>query len=75
MRSAAWFGLEWKFVLIHGVVRSDFEVECIEKCGVQTIPLHEVLADLRHENATGIRGLAGTDLSEIIEYYNAMTAR
>ncbi|MFM9428251.1 hypothetical protein RCH10_004713 [Variovorax sp. GrIS 2.14] len=32
--------------------------------------LHKILANLRHKDAKGIRGVAGTDLSEIIEYYN-----
>ncbi len=70
LRSSAWPGLKWRCVLVHGVVKDPFEVECIGECNVETMPLHKILANLRHRDARGIRGMAGTDLSEIIEYYN-----
>lgn len=35
-------------------------------------PPHDLLTRLRHDTAKGIRGGAGTDLSEIIEYFHSL---
>ena len=74
MRSAAWPNLAWTHVFVHGIVLDLFEVQCVADCGVTIVPLYKVLAALRHRDAHRIRGVAGTDLSEIIEYYNAHVA-
>lgn len=69
VREAAWPGLEWKFKFVHAEVRWPAEVEAIARNGVEVIPLHRVLKELGQSGASGIRGGAGTDLSEIIEYF------
>jgi hypothetical protein len=66
-RETAWRGLSWKFILVHAVVKWPEEIEAIGKAGVEIIPLHRVLADLG-ETST-LRGGAGTDLSDVIEYF------
>jgi hypothetical protein len=42
----------------------------MRELGVSTIPLFEVLVALQHMPGA-ITGGAGTDLAELIEYYNA----
>ena len=69
-RELAWPGQTWKYVLVHAVVREPEELELIESLGVDIVPLHKVLTELGHDEATGIRGGAGTDFSEVIEYFN-----
>ena len=68
-RNQAWPEQNWSFVLVHAVVREAEELKAIAACGVRLVPLHAVLQDLEHGAATGIRGNAGTDFSEIIEYF------
>ncbi|WP_020474752.1 hypothetical protein [Zavarzinella formosa] len=68
-RAAAWAGLNWKFVLVHAAVRWPAEVEAISRNGVEVIPLHRVLCELGQSESPGLRGSAGTDLSEVIEYF------
>lgn len=68
-REMAWPGLKWKYLLIHAIVREPLELQLIQGHGVEIIPLHRVLVELGHGLATGIRGGAGTDLSEVIEYF------
>ena len=69
-RESAWPGLKWKHILVHAVVREPYELELMSKHGVQVIPFHQVLLELGHGVSTGIRGGAGTDLSEVIEYFH-----
>ena len=54
---------------MHGVVREVAELTLIASHGVNLLPLHAVLSNLRHA-AGKLKGGAGTDLAEIIEYYN-----
>jgi|SRR5258706_1627340 len=68
-REMAWPGLKWKPTLVHAVVREAAELPLIASHGITLLPLHSVLADLRHA-AGKLKGSAGTDLAEIIEYYN-----
>jgi hypothetical protein len=68
-RETAWPGMKWKYILVHAAVRWPVEVEAIARNGVEVIPLYRVLMELGQSGASGIRGDAGTDLSEIIEYY------
>jgi hypothetical protein len=68
-RETAWPGMEWKYILVHAAVRWPAEIEAIARNGVEVIPLHRVLSELGQPEASGIRGSAGTDLSEIIEYF------
>jgi hypothetical protein len=68
-REAAWPGLPWKHVLVHAVVREPAELAHFSDLGIQTLALHLLLSELAHSQASGMRGGAGTDLSEIIEYF------
>lgn len=68
-RELAWPGLKWQHVLVHAVVREPVELELIAKHGIQIVPLYRILSELGHGVSTGIRGGAGTDLSELIEYF------
>lgn len=68
-RDSAWPGLDWKLVFVHAVVKDQKELDQIAAEGVKVLPLHYVLANLRHR-AGRLKGGAGTDLAELIEYYN-----
>lgn len=68
-REAAWPGQTWSYLLVHAVVREPTELKAIAARGVRLVPLHEVLKSLEHVASTGIRASAGTDFSEIIEYF------
>jgi hypothetical protein len=70
VRETAWSGLEWKYILVHAAVRWPSEVEAIARNGVEAIPLYRALLELGKSEGSGIRGSAGTDLSEIIEYFH-----
>ena len=50
-------------------MREPEELKLIAAKGIQVVPLYEVLAQLRHEDGKQTGG-AGTDLAELIEYYN-----
>jgi len=67
-RNLIWPGLQWRYYLVHGIVREPAELAIIQKHGITTIPLHVVLGELEHMPGK-ITGGAGTDLAEIIEYY------
>lgn len=73
-REAAWPGMKWKYLLVHAAVRWPNEVEAIARHDVEVIPLRRVLVDLGQPNASGVRGSAGTDLSEVIEYFYQTSA-
>lgn len=68
-RDLAWPGQKWKYLFVHAVVREPEELLLIQGHGVEVVPLHNVLTELGHGATTGIRGGAGTDLSEVIEYF------
>lgn len=68
-RSSAWPGLDWQFKFVHGVVKYPAEVEFMKGHGIDTIPFHRVLTELGSGVPGEIKGGAGTDLSDIIEYF------
>jgi hypothetical protein len=68
-RERAWPGLEWQKVFVHATVKYDEELLMLSKAGMTVIPLHKILGELKHAEGH-LRGGAGTDLAEIIEYYN-----
>jgi hypothetical protein len=72
-RERAWPGLTWRYVFVHAVVREPSELALIAEHGIQVVPFHAVLHQLKHVSATQ-RGGAGTDLSEIVEYFAQHTA-
>lgn len=68
-RDIAWPGLKWQHKLVHGVVKFAAEIEHMQRRGIETIPLYDVLKQLGSGVAAEIKGGAGTDLSDIIEYF------
>ncbi len=74
-RTLAWAGLEWHFKVVHGVVKFAAELDFMRRHGIETIPFHEVLTQLGSGVAGKIKGGAGTDLSDIIEYFYKHSAR
>lgn len=69
-RNSAWPGRTWQYLLVHAVVREPAELTLIRRAGIKVIALHDVLAQLKHA-AGKLKGGAGTDLAELIEYYNS----
>lgn len=69
-RDSAWPRLKWRYVFVHAVVREPMELQLIAAAGIALLPLHEVLAALKHK-AGKLKGGAGTDLAEMMEYYNS----
>jgi hypothetical protein len=67
---SAWKGISWKPHFVHGVVKSELELQLIASHGIEVIPLHQVLSGLKHA-AGKLKGGAGTDLAEVVEYYNS----
>lgn len=68
-RESAWSGLTWQYKVVHGVVKFPFELEHMRSHGIETIPFHQVLTQLGSGVPGGLKGGAGTDLSDIIEYF------
>lgn len=69
MREEAWPKLEWKFVLVHAESRWPEELKCIGSHGVTLVSLTKVLAELHHDKSGSLRGGAGTDIAELMEYF------
>ena len=67
-RERAWPGLAWQYVFVHAVVREPRELSLIAEHGIRVVPFWAVLDELKHVSEVQ-RGSAGTDLSEIIEYF------
>jgi hypothetical protein len=67
-RERAWPGLSWRFVFVHALVKDERELGFIAHRGVALVPFHTVLNELRH-GLSDVRGNAGTDVSEIVEYF------
>ena len=70
VREKAWQGLSWRMIFVHAEMKYPLELETVKSCGIETIELVKVLSELRHDLAKGVRGSAGTDIAEIIEYFN-----
>lgn len=68
-RDRAWPGLSWRYIFVHAVVREPLELSLIASHGITVVPFHAVLHQLKHVSATQ-RGGAGTDISEIVEYFS-----
>lgn len=67
-RERAWPGITWRCIFVHAVVKDVRELELIEAHGVQLVNFRQVLFDLKHA-PNSQRGGAGTDISEIVEYF------
>ena len=68
-RERCWSTLSWEFHLIHGVAKFPNELDLIAAHGVTITPLHSVLRDLCVRTPGSTQGAAGTDLSEMINYF------
>ncbi|MFC5474891.1 hypothetical protein [Paraherbaspirillum soli] len=69
MREEAWQSLAWKFFLVHAEMRWQEELDCIAEAGITLLPLLQVLEELRNQKQGLLRGGAGTDIAELIEYF------
>jgi hypothetical protein len=67
-RNRLWPGLNWRLMLVHARVKDDRELAFIQARGIELAGLDQVLQQLGHVDGAH-RGNAGTDLSEIIEYF------
>ncbi len=68
-REAMWPGAEWKYVLVHAVVKHPEELREIEKRGVELVPLQTVLEDLCPPERPPFTASAGGDLADLIDFY------
>lgn len=71
-RKRAWPGVSWQFIFVHAIVREPRELSFIANHGIKVVPFHDVLDELKHASASQ-RGGAGTDISEIVEYFASMS--
>jgi hypothetical protein len=69
MREEAWPKVEWKYVLVHAESRWPEELKQVAAHGITLVPLITVIAELHHSHSGSLRGGAGTDLAELIEYF------
>jgi hypothetical protein len=70
MRDGVWSGLEWKYILVHGVVKHPEELDAIAQKGIKLIPLQEILSDLLEGDRTS-HSSTGADLVDLILYYSS----
>lgn len=69
LREKIWLGLQWKYVMVHGVVKYPEELEVIAGDGVDLIPLSRVLSELCAGGFPLYTAAAGADLADLIRYY------
>ena len=69
-RQRAWPGINWRYCFVHGVVREQAEIDEIVRLGINVLPLHQVLASVCNRDG-GLTGAAGTDLADIVDYYES----
>ena len=74
MRDDCWRGLQWKFLLVHGVAKYPHELELIGNQGIELLPFSNVLKSLQ-ESQSEWRGHSGSDIMDIIKYFQAFTLR
>ncbi len=66
---------DWEFLFIYGVVRSDEEINLINKLGIKTISIEHVLDELINpKESCGFTTYAGTDILEIMGLWNSFKA-
>lgn len=73
VRERLWPGLEWQRILVHGVAKHPEELEELER-HIKLVSFYEVLRDLCWEKHD-LFGATGTDIANIIEYYEDSAAR
>ncbi|HZT44423.1 MAG TPA: hypothetical protein VFA07_19825 [Chthonomonadaceae bacterium] len=69
LRDSIWPGLNWQYVVVHGVVKHNQELESISQHGAKVVPLSRVLADLCADGFSLYTGASGGDLADLIRYY------
>ncbi len=70
MREALWPGLDWKFFLVHGVIKFPAELVSIEKRDVTIKPIKEVLNELCLQPKPTYTTSSGGDFAELINYFS-----
>ena len=76
MRDQVWPGIpRWKEFFVHGKVRDEQELAFIQKHGIELVPFSDVLDELSKPKKGQVFGAAGTDIAEIIRYYEAKPDR
>ena len=68
-RNRAWPNLDWSFHFVHGKVRHKEELPLISSYGIELMPFHSVLTDLCENKNEHPKGGAGSDIADIIAYY------
>ena len=74
-RERAWPGIQWRHYFVHGVVKCEAELTAIQASGITLVSLHQVLTDICTRADAGSPGAAGTDLADIIDYYESRKPR
>lgn len=69
MRDRVLSGAKWHYALVHGEVKESKELELIKAEGVELVPFHQVLTELRFDKK-GFSGEAGTDIAEVVQYFS-----
>jgi hypothetical protein len=70
-REKSWPGISWQLYLVHGVIKHELELVEIEHLGIKLVPFHRVLADICENVDDGFPGAAGSDLADIVGYYES----
>ncbi|TXH73712.1 hypothetical protein [Thiobacillus sp.] len=68
-RNRAWPDLKWSFQFVHGKVRHEEELPLIASHGIELMPFHSVLADLCENKDKYPKGGAGSDIADMVAYY------
>ena len=68
-RDRAWPNLEWSFYFVHGEVRHEEELPLIARHGIELTSFYSVLADLCKNKDDAPKGGAGSDIADMIAYY------
>lgn len=62
----------WKFMFVHGNVRSAIELELLHQGGIRLTAFSEILAALcDSEGERKFKGQAGSDIADMLEFYAA----
>jgi hypothetical protein len=70
-RARAWPDIQWRHYFVHGVVKYEAELTAIKASGITLVSLDQVLTDICTRVDAGSPGAAGTDLADIIDYYES----
>jgi hypothetical protein len=68
-------GGNWSFMLVHGNVKDKRELELIEKCGVELIPIENIIHHLCNNKEVVATTSPASDIIELFNYYNIKTTQ